>query len=303
MTNHHYKNSIRDNIFDIFVYALLIVGFIVVLYPLYFVLIASFSDPTLVNAGKVFLFPRESTWKGYLYIFKDYRLLTGYRNTILYSVGYTLISVILIICAAYPLANPTLVGRRFFNFLIVFSMYFNGGLVPTYIVVKNLHLINKPILICVLGALSAFYIIIARTFFETSIPKELIESASIDGANQAKSFFLIALPLSKPIVTVLALYAFVSQWNSYFNAMMFLNDAKYYPLQLVLRQILLMSQALQDSTTNISISDVVSASEQQKLADTIKYGVIIVSSVPLLIVFPFFQKYFAQGMMIGAIKG
>jgi putative aldouronate transport system permease protein len=298
-----YKNSRSDNIFDIGVYLIMILGGLVVLYPLYFMVIASFSDPIYTNSGQVILFPKNPTLGGYIEIFKDSRLLTGYINTIFYSIGFMIISVVITILAAYPLSNRTLVGRRFFNVLFIIPMYFGGGLVPTYIVVRNIGLINKPIVICILGALSMFNIIISRTFFETNIPAGLNESAQIDGANQAQVFFRIILPLSKPIIAVLALYAFVGQWNSYFNALMYLNSAEYYPLQLVLRTILITAQSLQNNQSITSIENLNEMSQQQKLADTIKYGVIVVSTAPLLVVFPFFQRFFAQGVMVGAIKG
>ena len=297
-----YRNSRTDRVFDILVYVLLIVAGLIVLYPLYFMVIASFSDPVYTNSGQVILWPKGVSLDGYRQVFKDSRLLMGYRNSILYSTGYMVLSVALTMLAAYPLANKKLVGRRVFNVLFVIPMYFRGGLVPTYIVVRNIGLINNPVVVCILGALSMFNIIIARTYLETNIPAGLEESAQIDGANQAQTFFKIILPLSKPILAVLALYAFVGQWNSYFNALMYLNNGQYYPLQLVLRTILLTAQSLQTSQA-ISIENINEMAQQQKLADMIKYGVIVVSTAPLLIVFPFFQKYFAQGIMVGSIKG
>ncbi len=297
-----YRNSRTDRVFDILVYVLLIVAGLIVLYPLYFMVIASFSDPVYTNSGQVILWPKGVSLDGYRQVFKDSRLLMGYRNSILYSTGYMVLSVALTMLAAYPLANKKLVGRRVFNVLFVIPMYFSGGLVPTYIVVRNIGLINNPVVVCILGALSMFNIIIARTYLETNIPAGLEESAQIDGANQAQTFFKIILPLSKPILAVLALYAFVGQWNSYFNALMYLNNGQYYPLQLVLRTILLTAQSLQTSQA-ISIENINEMAQQQKLADMIKYGVIVVSTAPLLIVFPFFQKYFAQGIMVGSIKG
>lgn len=299
---HTYRNSRSDRVFDILVYVLLIVAGLIVLYPLYFMVIASFSDPVYTNSGQVVLFPKGVSLDGYKQVFKDSRLLMGYRNSILYSTGYMALSVALTMLAAYPLANKKLVGRRVFNVLFVIPMYFSGGLVPTYIVIRNIGLMNNPAIICILGALSMFNIIIARTYLETSIPAGLEESAQIDGANQAQTFFKIILPLSKPILAVLALYAFVGQWNSYFNALMYLNNGQYYPLQLVLRTILLTAQSLQTSQA-ISIENINEMAQQQKLADMIKYGVIVVSTAPLLIIFPFFQKYFAQGIMVGSMKG
>lgn len=297
-----YRNSRTDRVFDILVYVLLIVAGLIVLYPLYFMVIASFSDPVYTNSGQIILWPKGASLDGYKQVFKDSRLLLGYRNSILYSTGYMVLSVALTMLAAYPLANKKLVGRRVFNVLFVIPMYFSGGLVPTYIVVRNIGLINNPVVVCILGALSMFNIIIARTYLETNIPAGLEESAQIDGANQAQTFFKIILPLSKPILAVLALYAFVGQWNSYFNALMYLNNGQYYPLQLVLRTILLTAQSLQTSQA-ISIENINEMAQQQKLADMIKYGVIVVSTAPLLIIFPFFQKYFAQGIMVGSIKG
>ena len=207
-----YRNSRTDRVFDILVYVLLIVAGLIVLYPLYFMVIASFSDPVYTNSGQVILWPKGVSLDGYRQVFKDSRLLMGYRNSILYSTGYMVLSVALTMLAAYPLANKKLVGRRVFNVLFVIPMYFSGGLVPTYIVVRNIGLINNPVVVCILGALSMFNIIIARTYLETNIPAGLEESAQIDGANQAQTFFKIILPLSKPILAVLALYAFVGQW-------------------------------------------------------------------------------------------
>lgn len=303
MLEKHIRSSRTDRIFDVILYVILILCGLIVVYPLFFMVIASVSDPVFTNSGQVILWPKGISFDGYARVFRDVRLLTGYRNTIIYSVGFMLVSVMLNIMAAYPLSNRKLAGRRFFNVFFLIPMYFGGGLIPTYIVVRNIGFVNNPLLICILGSLSAFYIIIARTFFETSIPLELHESASIDGANQAQVFFKIVLPLAKPILAVIALYAFVGQWNSYFNAMIYLNKADYYPLQLVLRDILILAQSVQDATTQVSIDSLNELAQQQKLAEMIKYGVIVVSAAPLLAVFPFFQRYFAQGMMVGAIKG
>lgn len=298
-----YKGTVSDKVFDGIVAVLLLVVALIIFYPLYFMVIASFSDPVFTNSGQVILWPKGFSLAGYKEVFKDLRLWSGYRNTIIYSLGYMAIGVSLNIMAAYPLSHKSLTGRRFFNIFFLLPMYFGGGLIPTYIVVRNLGLVGKPFTIMLLGSMSVFYIIIARTFFESSIPRELHESAAIDGANQVQVFFRIVLPLSKPIIAVLALYAFVEQWNSYFNAMMYLNQAEQYPLQLVLREILIMAQRLQDTQATLSIEALKEMSQQQKLADMIKYGVIVVSSAPLLMIFPFFQKYFTQGVMIGAIKG
>lgn len=292
-----------DTLFRICVAVLLLLSLIIVLYPLFFIVIASISDPVLVNTGNVVLVPKNISFDGYEYVFKDQRILSGYVNTIIYSVGFTIMTVVLTLLAAYPLAKRDLLGRRMLNFLVLLPMYFGGGLVPTYITVKELGLLNSMQVMWILGALSPFNIIIARTFFMNSIPGELIESAHIDGANIAQSFFRIVLPLSKPIIAVIGLWAFVGQWNQYFNAMMYLNSKDLYPLQLILREILIQGESLQDSSRLTNIGDAIAAAEQQKLGDMIKYCVIMVATVPLLIVFPFFQRYFAQGMMIGSVKG
>lgn len=283
---------------------LLVAVVIILLYPLYFILIASFSDPVYTNAGQVWLTVKGGSLRAYEFVFRDTRIWTGYCNSLMYSFGFMALSVVLTVLAAYPLSNHKLVGRRVFNALCIIPMYFSGGLIPTFIVVRNLGLVNNPLIIVLLGSLSSFNIIIARTFFETSIPNKLLESAAIDGCNQARTFWSIVLPLSKPILAVIALYSFVGQWNSYFNAMVYLNKQQHYPLQLFLRQILLQSQTLSDSTATAgSLTATVAQAEMQKLADTIKYAVILVSTLPLLCVFPYFQRYFAQGTMVGAIKG
>lgn len=303
MLKKNYSNSKTDSVFNIAVFTILIGSGILVVYPIFFMVIASISDPVLVNSGQVWLIPKDISIKGYEYVFRDTRILTGYFNTIVYSLGFMILSIAFTMMGAYPMSNRTLVGRRFFNLIIIIPMYFGGGLIPTYITIMNIGLRGKPVLLCILGALSAFYIIITRTYFETNIPNEIEESASIDGCNQAHIFFKIILPLSKPIIAVIGLYSFVCQWNSYFNAMIYLNDSKYFPLQLVLRDILILNQNLKDTSRAVSIEGMRELAEQQKIAEMIKYCVIIVSAGPLLIAFPFFQKYFAQGIMIGAIKG
>lgn len=295
------NNSPSDRVFNFLVHSLLIFMLIIVAYPLYFVIIASISNPDMVNSGKVLFLPKGVSIDGYKLIFNDSRIWTGYRNTIFYCTGFTAISVTLSLLTGYSLSKRDLVGRRVINLFFVLTMYFNGGLIPTYLLVKSLNLINKPYTLWILGALSIFNVIIARTNFETSIPSELNDAASIDGCNQAQFFVRVVLPLSKPLISVLALYAIVSQWNSYFNAMIYLNETKYNPLQLVLRDILIANKTLQDSVANIN--DVKAQYERENLAQMIQYGVIIVASAPLLIIYPFIQRYFVQGIMIGSVKG
>lgn len=293
-----YRNSPSDKIFNGMVYFILVFMLVVVAYPLYFVVIASISDPNLVNVGKVLLYPRGINWEGYELIFQDPKIWRGYLNTVNYAVGHTVISVAFSLLTGYALSRKNLLGRRFINLFFVLTMYFGGGLIPFYLLIKQLHLINQFYTLWIIGALAVFHVILARTYFETTIPDELSDAASIDGCNQAKFFTSVVLPLSKPIIAVLTLYSVVGQWNSYFNALIFLNESKYYPLQLVLREILVLSQSMQNS-----IEDMKAAEEQAKVAELIKYGVIIVASAPLLAVYPFMQKYFMQGMMIGSVKG
>jgi len=300
--NNNIQKTLEDKIFIFFITLFIILLIISIIYPLYFVFIASFTDPYIISTGKIVLIPTNVTWAGYRNIFQNERIWIGYRNTIFYVLFGTTTSVIVTIMAAYSLSRDSLPGRNLIMGMMVFTMYFSGGLIPTYLTMRTLHLINKPIIIIILGAFSVYNMIIARTYFVTSIPKELYDSAIIDGAGHFTFFTKIVLPISKPIIAVIALYFFVSQWNGFFNALIYLNDSNYYPLQLVLRSILLESSAFSQNVSSIGQLGEGEISIQQ-LAENIKYGVIVVSTVPLIIVYPFVQKYFVQGVMIGAIKG
>lgn len=290
-----------DKVFDFSVYFILIAMFLVVAYPLWFIIIASISDPTFVNGGEVWFIPKGIMFSGYKMILKDARIWSGYLNTIIYSVGYTVISATLSLTIGYALSKKYLFGRRFFNIFFITTMYFTGGLIPLYILVLKLGLNDKFYTLWFINSLVIYHVIIARTFFQTSIPEEICESASIDGCNQAQTFFKIVLPLSKAIIAVIVLYCLIMQWNGYFLALVFLSSADLKPLQLVLKDILISSQNLQDSMS--SISDYEALAEQEKLADLIRYGMIIVSSAPLLMLYPFLQKYFVKGMLVGSVKG
>lgn len=297
----NYRNSRSDYAFDFIIYFIMIFMLLIITYPLYFVVIASISDPNLVNAGKVLFIAKGISFKGYELIYKNKQIWNGYLNTVNYAACYSILSVSMSLLTGYALSRKDLVGRKFFNLFFVLTMYFSGGLIPYYLLIKQLNLIDKFYTMWLIGVLVVFHVILARTFFETSIPDELSEAASIDGCNQAQFFAKIVLPLSKPIIAVLALYSIVGQWNSYFNAMIYLNQSKHFPLQLVLREILVQSQSLQNTMT--TIGDLQTQEEQAKIADLVKYGVIIVSAAPLLIIYPFLQKYFVQGVMIGSVKG
>lgn len=288
-----------DTFFDILVNGSLIFFLLLVAYPLYYILISSFSDPIMVNTGQVTLWPKGLALDGYRMIINDNRIWLGYKNTIIYSAGYGMLSVCLSLSTGYALSKDNLVGRRLISFIFIFTMYFGGGLIPTYLVVKQLGLINKPYTMFILGSVSVFHIILARTYFQSSIPADIYDSAKIDGCNEALCLVRIVLPLCKPLIAVLLLYCIVQQWNSYFAAMIYLNESRLYPLQLILRSILIENQSIANSIE----ADIESIGKREQIAELIKYGVIVISSAPLLILYPFLQRYFVQGIMIGAVKG
>ena len=290
-----------DRIFNIVVYVLIGLLLLMFIYPLWFVLMASVSDPQYVNSGALLLYPRGFTTMGYKMVFSDNRIWTGYLNTIFYAAAGTILATSVQVMAGYALSRKDLPGRNIFMLLFVFTMYFSGGLIPFYLVVKELNLVNTRFLMIVTGLASVYNIIIVRSFFASSMPVELYEAASIDGCTNQRYFFSIVLPLSKAIIAVIALYCLVAQWNSYFNAMIFLTDRGKYPLQLFLREILLSAQTYSDPSA--VQGDAMAAAQMEIMGEVIKYGVIVVSTLPVIIVYPFLQKYFVQGVMIGSIKG
>ena len=289
-----------DRVFNVVVYVLIALLLLMFIYPLWFVLMASISDPQYVNAGALLLYPRGFTTMGYQMVFSDDRIWTGYLNTIFYAGIGTILATSVQVMAGYALSRKDLPGRNIFMLLFVFTMYFSGGLIPFYLVVKQLNLVNTRFLMIVTGLASVYNIIIVRSFFASSMPVELYEAASIDGCTNQRYFFSIVLPLSKAIIAVIALYCLVAQWNSYFNAMIFLSDRSKYPLQLFLREILLAAQTYSDPSA--VQGDAVAAAQMEIMGEVIKYGVIVVSTLPVIVVYPFLQKYFVQGVMIGAVK-
>ncbi len=294
------KVSRDDRIFNFVKWVFLTVVIVLVLYPLYFVVIASFSDPMYVNSGKVVLFPRGFMLTGYEKIFKDKRILTGYMNTIFYTVCGTAFGVCCTMLAGYSLSRKDLPGRNLIMLLFIFTMYFSGGMIPFYLVVKGLNLVNTRLLMIISGSVSVYNIIITRSFLAANTSEELLDAARIDGCGNGRFFTQIVLPLSKAIAAVISLYIAVMHWNSYFNAMIFLTDETKYPLQLYLRDILLMAS----STINAAgETDPEAALKLQLMGQVIKYGVIVVSTVPIICVYPFIQKYFVKGVMIGSVKG
>ncbi|CAM3543033.1 MULTISPECIES: carbohydrate ABC transporter permease [Saccharibacillus] len=284
--------------FDVVNYSLLTIVMLLVLFPLYFVLIASFSDPNLIYSGEVWLFPKGFTLEGYERIFQDAAIWTGYANSLLYASVGTFIGVAVTLCAAYPLARKDLYGKTAIMWFLLVTMFFSGGLIPTYLLIKDLNMLDSLWALVLPGAGAVFNVIIVRTFFQSSIPDEMWEAASIDGCSNARFFWSMVLPLSKSIVAVMVLYHVVGFWNGFFDAMIYLSDEQKYPLQLVLRNILVQNQV-----NSSMMIDVESYAAKLRVTELIKYGVIIVASLPLLALYPFLQKYFVKGVMIGSIKG
>jgi putative aldouronate transport system permease protein len=288
-----------DKVFDIFNYFLLGIILIIVLYPLVFVLIASVSDPYAVYAGKTFFRPVGFTLQGYIKIFTEAAISTGYLNSIVYTALGTFISVTLIIITAYPLSKKTLPGKKLIMLFYIITMYFGGGLIPTYLVVSQLGMINSIWALILPGGVAVFNVIVARTFFETSIPESLYDAAAIDGSTNLGTFKNLVIPLSKPLIAVMVIFTMVNYWNDWFTALIYLPEKSRAPLQLVLRQILIQSQASADMLNGMDGG----YAEANRLTELIKFTSIIVSSVPMLIAYPFVQKHFNKGMMLGAVKG
>ena len=283
--------------FDLLVMSIV---FIVILYPLLYVISCSFSGGKMVGGG-LSLIPLQTTLEGYTAVIEDASVWRGYGNSLIYTVCGTALALLVTTLCAYPLSRPKFKNGKYMMLLCVFTMYFSGGLIPFYLVVKNLNLVNSRFLMIITGCASVYNMIIIRSFFTTSMPVELYEAASIDGCTNQRYFFAIVLPLSKAIIAVIALYNIVAQWNSYFNAMIFLSDRSKYPLQLFLREILLSAQTYSDPS--VSGGDAVAAAQMEIMGEVIKYGVIVVSTLPVIVIYPFLQKYFVQGVMIGSIKG
>jgi putative aldouronate transport system permease protein len=278
---------------------LLTVFLMLVLYPFLYILSCSFSSGQALNSGKVFLLPVEFTTEGYLAIFQYKDIWTGFANSFLYTIVFTIIGLVLTILCAYPLSQNDLIGKKPLMFLFLFTMLFSGGLIPNYLLVMKLGFRDTIWSLVLPGALSAYNMIVARTYLMSAIPRELHESAALDGCGEFRFLFSIVIPLSKAIIAVLALWLAMWQWNTYFNPMIYLNDKAKYPLQLVLREILLMANV--DFTKAATNPDLYY--KNQQLSAILRYGTIIISSLPLMILYPFIQKYFVHGIMIGSVKG
>ncbi|MBO4368128.1 MAG: carbohydrate ABC transporter permease [Clostridia bacterium] len=292
------KLSTDDKIFYAVVNIVLTLVLLIVAYPLIYIVSASFSERSAILSGQVWLYPVGFSLEGYGEIFKNKDIWTGYGNSMLYTVFGTALNVFFTMVCAYPLSKRGLPYKKQIMFLFTFTMFFNGGMIPNYMLMKNLHLINTRLVMIIPGLISVYNMIIARTFISNSIPYELWEAAQVDGCSNTRYFFQMVLPLSKAVIAVLALYYAIGHWNAYFNAMLYLSDRSMYPLQLFLREILI-SNTLSEATG----MDPELLAAKQGLADLLKYCLIIVATVPVLIAYPFVQKYFATGVMLGSVKG
>ncbi|GIN59064.1 MULTISPECIES: carbohydrate ABC transporter permease [Lederbergia] len=295
------RESYADKVFIVFNSIFLCALVFIVLYPLVYVVSASISNPVLVNTGQMWLWPKEITFEGYKRVFENSDIWMGYKNTIIYTLLGVAIHLFILLPCAYAVSRRGLMGKKAIMWYFLFTMFFNGGLIPTYLLVKDLGMVNTLWAMVLPNALGVWSIIVARTFFQQNVPNELVEAAEIDGANDFYIFFKIVIPISAPIIAVMGLFHGVGLWNQYFNGLIYLNDHSKYPLQLILREILILNQMdtdmLMDSAQNLE-----SLAEQARIADIIKYAVMIVSALPLLIIYPFLQKYFVKGVLIGSIK-
>lgn len=295
--NNKVKKSKEDKIFDFILYGIAAILIVVALYPMYFIVIASISNPNLVSNGEILFLPKGINFKAYEQLASYSQLWTGYKNTILYVIFGTIFTLVVNIPAAYALSRRKLYGRKALTIIYLIPMFFTGGLIPTYLAVQQFHLLDTFWVMVLPFSVVTYYIIVGRTFFANSIPEELWEAAQLDGCGYMGFFFRIVLPLSKAVIAVIALWAAVGQWNSYFNALIYLRDPELQPLQIILRNILISNQTISSMTTGAA------AAEAKQMADLIKYAVIVVSSAPIMCLYPFVQKHFNQGVMLGSLKG
>lgn len=287
-----------ERVFEGIVYAALGLVLLIVIYPLIYVLSASLSEPAAILLGEIWLLPKGFTFDAYRKVFENRDIMTGYLNTILYTVTGTSINLLFTTMAAYPLSRRDFYGRNLITALIVFTMFFSGGMIPLYLLIRDLHMLNTIWALVIPGAVSVWNIIIMRTFFQTSIPFEIQESAFIDGCSNIQTLLRIVLPLSMPIIAVMTLFYAVGHWNAFFNALIYLTDRDKYPLQLFLREILIQEQMDEMASSNDD-----TLMNYMLQIEALKYAVVVVANLPMLILYPFLQKYFVKGVMIGALKG
>lgn len=287
-----------DRVFDVFATIILLFAILLVAYPLIYVVSASFSSTTAVMSGRVWLLPVEPSLEAYKAVFKYDAIMTGYLNSIIYTVLGTAVNLVLTTLCAFCLSRKDFYGRKIVSGMVLFTMLFNAGLIPNYLLIKNLGWLDTVWALIIPNAMNAWYVILMRSYFENSIPEELFEASEIDGCSVAGQLTRIAIPLSGPIIAVIALYCAVGIWNSYFDAFIYLSDKDKFPLQVVLRNILILNQM--DMNTVADLRDMAS---RQGMSNLLKYAVIVVSSAPLLIMYPFVQRFFVKGIMVGSVKG
>ena len=295
------KHTRADRIFDAIVYSVLSLLLLIVIYPLWFVIIASVSDPSEVAFGHVILWPEGFSLEGYQQVIGYSKIWRSYLNTIGYTICDVLLTVTITVMAGYALSRRNLVGKSGFVIYMMITMFFSGGLIPTYLTVKSLGLANNPAIVFLLGCVGVRNIIIVRTFIQSNIPESLVEAAFLDGCNHTRFLTQIVLPLSLPVVSVIALFTAVGQWNSWFNSMIYLRDEQWMPLQMVLRDLLISQTAMMQDVLETTSGDNSMASAQ--LALSMRYALIIVTTLPIMCVYPFLQKYFVKGMTMGSVKG
>lgn len=299
------KETRRDRVFNAVVITLMLLIVVMMVYPLYFTVIASVSDPNAVFNGKVLLYPKGFTLDSYRNIFKYKQLWTGYRNSIFYTVCTVIWQLFLMLPAAYALTKKELKGKTFFLIYMMIPMYIGGGMIPYYLQIKQMGLINTPWVMIFPAGVGLSTLVVVRTFFQVNIPDSLIEAAKIDGAGEFRIFFQIVIPLSGAIIAVQTLFMAVGSWNQFMNALLYINDRNLYPLQLILRNILVLNQTptIDISMTNVDPEDILYQAKRAYMAEAMKYSIIFVASAPMLIAYPFVQKYFVKGVLIGSIKG
>lgn len=306
MTNAKHR-AIRetriDRVFNGIVIAISVLALICCLYPLYYTVIASLSDPLDVTSGRVFLWPVNMTFESYHNVIRYKSIWTGYRNTIFYTGVGTVYNLLLLLPASYALSRKEVKFKKFFMTFFVFTMFFSGGMVPTYLNIKRLGLLNSVWVMIIPGAFSVYNMLIVKTYYSSNFSESLAEAARVDGAGEFRIFFQLVMPLSTAIVAVMTLYHAVGHWNAYFSALIYLNDAGKYPLQLVLRQVLLLNSSISTDSANMSMEELIDAARRAREAETMKYAVIFVANAPVLALYPFVQKYFTKGVMVGSVKG
>lgn len=292
------QESTTDKIFLTIIYLVLILAVLIILVPLVYVVSASFSDPQAVISGEMKLFPVRPTLRGYEAVFKYHKIIIGFRNSFFYMFVGTAINLVMTMLAAYPLSRPEFKARRFLSFIFMFAMIFSGGLVPTFMVVEKLGMINTVWAMLIPNALSIWNLMLCRNYITNNIPNELYEAGILEGCTPIKFFTTVVIPLCKPILAVLALYYGIGHWNTYFSALIYLKDPNLQPLQIALRELLVINKVDPTLVTNVQ-----AIADMQGLTDLLKYAVIVVSSLPLMLIYPFVQKHFVKGIMVGSVKG